>query len=195
MPAVTQPINIHVGRGDIWVGVDLPIGGSPVPLVGGFPQTGRFFGATLAPANFIYRPTTFDILTQQDTSVQGYVITQEDLRLEFEIGEITYETLRDIWIGALDQGGFISLGGIVFPKVFSVLILAPKRLGSGTGVQPNLASFIEAMIYTAVFTEDRSFPFARENWSNIRVVARAQGVPTRQQGDRLGFIHPHVVSG
>ena len=195
MPAVTQPINIHVGRGDIYIGVDLPAGGSPVPLVGGIPQTGRFVGATIGPANFIYRPTTFDIMTQQDTSVQGYVITQEDLRLEFEIGEMTYETLRDIWIGAFDQGSFITIGGIVFPKVFSVLILAPKRLGSGTGVQPNQAAFIQAMIYNAVFSEDRNFPFARENWSNVRVVARGQGVSTRQQGDRLGMLHPHVVSG
>lgn len=187
MPVVTQPINIHIGRGDIYIGVDVPTV-PPVPLVGGVPTTGRFLGATIAPASFIYRPTTFDIMTQQDTSIQGYVITQEEARLEFEIGEITYETLRDIWIGAFDQGSYVSLGGVVFPKIFSVLVLAPKRLGSG-------AAFIQAMIYAAVFAEDRSFPFARESWSNIRVVARAQGVPTRQQGDRLGFVHPNVVSG
>jgi hypothetical protein len=185
-PAVTQPINIHVGRGDLWIGVDVPLV-PPVPLVGGIPATGRFIGATIAPANFIYRPTTFDIMTQQDTSVQGYVNTAEDLRLEFELGEITYENLRDAWLGALDQGQFISLGGIVFPKTFSCLIIAPKRLGNGS-------AFIQAMIYSSVFTEDRQFPFARESWSNPRIVARGQGVPTRQQGDRLGFLHPHVVT-
>lgn len=187
MPLSTQPINIHVGRGDVFISVTLPNSGSPVPLVGRVPQTGRFIGATLAPSNFIYRPTTFDIMTQQDTSVQGYVITQEDLRLEFEIGEITYENLRDIWIGGFNQGSFVSVGGVVFPKTFSVLILAPKRLGGGV-------AFIEAMIYDAVFAEDRQIAFARETNSNIRVVARGQGVPTRQQGDRLGFVHPHVVS-
>jgi hypothetical protein len=194
MPAVTQPINIHVGAADIWIGVDVPAV-PPVPLVGGYPQTGRFVGATLAPANFIYRPTTFDIMTQQDTAVQGYVITQEDLRIEFEIGELTYETLRDIWIGSFDQGSYVSLGGIVFPKTFSVLLLVPKRLGSGTGVQPTQSSFIQAMVYQAVFAEDRSLPFQREGHSNVRVVARAQGVSTRQRGDRLGYIHPHVISG
>lgn len=193
MPAVTQPINIHVGGAQIWLGVDVPAV-PPVPLVGGFPATGRFIGATLAPANFIYRPTIYDIMTQQSTAVVGTVITMEELRVEFEIGELTYETFRDMFIGGFDQGSYISLGGIVFPKTTSVMVIAPKRMGSGTGVQPNQASFIQAMLYDAVFTEDRSFPFARESASNIRVVARAQSVTTRQQGDRLGFIHPHVTA-
>ncbi len=185
MPATTNPIEIHVGRGDIWIGVTAPVT-PPVPLVGGIPTTGRFIGSTLEAASFIYRPTTFDIRTQQDTGVVGYVITEEDVRLEFQIGELSYQNLRDLLIGALDQGSFISLGSIIIPPTISVLLTAPKRSGG--------SAFIEAMIYNAVFSEDRAFPFARQSWTNVRIVGRAQVVPGRQQGDRLGFIHPNVIS-
>ncbi len=183
MPAI-QPLNIHVGRGDVYIDVDVPTT-PPVPLVGqGVPATGRGIGATLDASNWIYRPTTFDIRTQQDTGVVGYVITEEDVRLEFVLGEITYQNLRDIMIGAKDQGSFITVGGNIVPVIKSVLIVAPKRDGSG--------GFIEAMIYQAAFTEDRTFTFSRAGQMAVRVVARSQAVLTRAQGDRQGFVHQNV---
>ncbi len=185
MPPTITPINIHVGRGDLWIGVTAPAS-PPVPLIGGMPATGRYVGATVAPANFIYRPTTFDIRTQQDTGIVGYVITEEDVRMEFEIGELTYENLRDFLIGAFDQGTFVSVGSIIIPTVTSILLTAPKRSGGN--------AFIEVMLYAAVFAEDRTFPFARESWANVRVIARGQATLTRTQGDRLAFLHPNVVS-
>jgi len=185
MPAVITPLNIHVGRGDLWMGVAAPVS-PPVPLTGGLPATGRFVGATISAANFIYRPVTFDIRTQQDTGIVGYVITEEDVRLEFEIGELTYENLRDFMIGAFDQGTFVSIGSIIIPPVSSILLIAPKRTGG--------SAFIEVMLYACVFSEDRTFPFQRQGWTNVRIIARGQSTLTRQQGDRLAFFHPNVIS-
>lgn len=183
--ATITPINIHVGRGDLWISVTVP-STPPVALTGGVPATGRFIGATVAPAQFMYQPRTFDIRTQQDTGIVGYVITEEDVRMEFEIGELVYENLRDFLIGAFDRTTFVSFGSIVFPATFSVLLIAPKRTGS--------SAFIEVMLYAAVFAEDRTFPFARESWTNVRIVARGQSTLTRVQGDRYGFFHPNVIS-
>ncbi len=185
MPGLIQPIEIHVGRGDIFIDVDVPAT-PPVPLVGGVPTTGRFVGATVAPANFIYRPTTFDIRTQQDTGIVGYVVTEEELRVEFEIGELTYDNIRDYLIGGTPKGDHITLGGTIFPALHSVLIVVPKRIGGG--------AFIQAMLYQSVFAEERSVPFARESWANVRIIARAQSLVTRALGDRQGFLFPHVVT-
>jgi hypothetical protein len=185
MPGTITPNNIHVGRGDIWIGVTPPAV-PPVPLVGGVPADGRFIGATVAPANFTYRTATFDIKTQQDTGIVGYVITEEDPRLEFEVGELVYENLRDFMLGATAQGTYVTFGSNVFPPSFSVLLIAPKRTGA--------AAFVEVMLYAAVFGEDRVFPFARETWTNVKVVARPLATLTRAQGDRQGFIHPNVIS-
>jgi hypothetical protein len=190
MPGAINPIDIHVGRGDIWIGVTPPAT-PPVPLVGGLPADGRFIGATLAPATFTYRTSTYDIKTQQDTGIVGYVITEEEPRLEFEIGEITYENLRDFLLGAFGHGTYITFGSLVCPPTFSVLLIAPKRT---TGCLPGTGAFIEVMLYAAIFGEDRAFPFARESWTNAHIVARPLSTLTRQQGDRQGFFHPHVVS-
>lgn len=189
MPAAINAQDIHVGRGDIWIGVTPP-NPPPVTLVGGLPADGRFIGATLAPAVFTYRTTTYDIKTQQDTGIVGYVITEEEPRLEFEIGEITFENLRDFMMGAFGHGTYVTFGSLICPPTYSVLLIAPKRVGC----LPGAGAFIEVMLYAAVFAEDRAFPFARESWTNSKVVARPFSTSTRQQGDRQGFFHPNVVS-
>lgn len=186
MPAI-NPIDIHVGRGDIWIGVTPP-SIPPVPLIGGLPADGRFIGATVAPANFVYRTSTYDIKTQQDTGIVGYVITEEEARLDFEIGELTYENLRDFMLGAVGNATYVTFGSKVFPPTFSVMLLAPKRSGGGSG------AFIQVMLYAAIFAEDRTFPFARESWTNTKITARPLSQLTRSQGDRQGFFHPNVIS-
>jgi hypothetical protein len=182
MPAI-NPLLIHVGRGELYIGVTIPAT-PPVALTNGQPADGRYLGSTLDQCNMIYRPTTFDIRTQQSTTVVGYVITEEELRIEFGIGELTYENLRDTVMGARDNSGFITLGGNIVPATQSALIVAPRRAGG----------YIEAMVYLGVFAEDRTFGFLRQSWMNPRVVIRAQGILTRVQGDQLGFFHPNVSS-
>ena len=182
----TNPVLIHVGRADLYINVPVPASGA-VPLnIDGSPQTGgRQIGSTLDVATLIYRPTTFDIETQQSTGNVGYVTTKEDLRLEFHPGELSYENLRDLTISRQDQGTFISLGGIIFPQLLSVLLVAPRRAGG----------FISAMIYQCVFAEDRSWAFNRAGHQAPRVAARAQAVTTRNLGDQLGYYHPNTPFG
>lgn len=182
----TNPILIQVGRGDIYIGVPVPVV-PPVPLnVDGSPATGgRFIGSTLDAANMIYRPTTFDIKTQQSTGNVGYVTIEEDLRIEFVPGELSYENLRDLTISRLDQGSFISVGGIIFPQLLSVLLVAPRRAGG----------FISAMLYQCVFSEDRNWTFQRQGHQAPRVAARAQALTTRNFGDQLGYYHPNTPFG
>jgi hypothetical protein len=184
MPSIS-PIDIHVGRGDIWI-TTTPPATPPVDLTGGVPADGYFIGATIGPSAFHYRPATLDIKTQQDTGIVGFVITEEDTRLDFEVGEFTYASLRDFWLGGVASGTYITFGSQVFPNTFSVLIIAPKRSGGG--------AFIEVMLYNAIFAEERTLSFDRAGITTMKVVARAQSDLTRAQGDRQGFVHPNVVS-
>src|SRR6266850_191212 len=87
------PANIHVGRADVWVGSNVPATGNVVALTAGDPGTGTFIGATLGPASFIYRPSTFDIRTEQDPGIVASVVTEEELRAEFDLGELAYAKL------------------------------------------------------------------------------------------------------
>lgn len=184
MPA-TNPILIHVGRGDIYIGTPVPAV-PPVNLgVDGSPAGGVNVGSTLDVATLIYRPTTFDIKNQQSTGNVGYVTVEEDVRLEFHPGELSYANLRDLTISRLDQGTFISLGGIIFPTVLSCMVVAPRRAGG----------FISAMIYQAIFSEDRSFAFQRQGHLSPRVAARGQAITTRNLGDQLAYFHPNTPFG
>jgi len=182
MPA-TNPILIHVGRGDIYLNVPVPVVPPVILSVDGSPlnaPSAIAVGSTLDAARMIYRPTTFDIKTQQSTGNVGYVTIEEDLRLEFTPGELGYDTIKNTTISRLDQGIGISLGGIIFPQIMSVLIVAPRRAGG----------FIQAMIYQAVFSEDRTWEFRREGDTRPRVAARGQALTTRALGDQLGYFFP-----
>jgi len=183
MPA-TNPLLIHVGRGEIFIDVPLPQAGVPVRLnVDGTPfPGGRYVGSTLDAASFIYRPTTFDIKTQQATGNVGYVTIEEDLRLEFTIGELSYENIRDTTLSRLDQGSGISFGGVIFPITKAVLLVAPRRAGG----------FQQAMIYQAIFSEERTFQFSRTGHLALKVVARALALTFRTEGDQLGHYFPNV---
>ena len=185
MPSTT-PINIHVGVGNIWVGVTVPSAGNFVPLVSGDPTTGTFVGSTLEPATFSHKPKLFDIRTQQSTGVVGFVIVEDELTVEFTVGEITYTNLKNVILGFKDQGTFVSIGGTIIPVLQSLLIVAPKRSGGGAN--------IEAMIYSAVIAEDKTFQFNREGHLAVKVTARSQADTTRSLGDQFGFIHPNVIS-
>ncbi len=178
-----QPRNIHVGRGDIWLGVDVPDEGNKVPLdLSGRPSTGRNIGATVGPAIFRYNTTTVDIETQQTTMMVGFVTNTEDLRIEFEVGEITFLNLRSLLLAPKPQGDFIAMGGIIVPQVNSFMVVAPRRGGG----------FIEAMIYEAVAVESREFTFDRAGVMKVKTVVRGQAVVTRTPGDQGGFLTPYI---
>lgn len=183
--AATNPILIHVGRGDVFINTPVPVVPPVKLLVDGTPIGGTNVGSTLDVATLIYRPTTFDIKNQQSTGTVGYVTVEEDVRLEFHPGEMSYANLRDLTISRLDQGTFISLGGVIFPQLLSCMVVAPRRAGG----------FISAMIYQAVFAEDRSFGFQRQGHLSVRVAARAQAVTTRTEGDQLAYFHPNTPFG
>jgi len=184
MPAAITPINIHVGRGDIWLGVALPPEGQVVPINEyGEPATGRNIGATIEGTNWIYRPTTLDIRTQQSTVLAGAVTTEEEMRLEFSVGEMTYINFKDMFQTPRDQGTFISLGGLVVPAENSILVVSPLRGGG----------FAAAMLYRGFFTEDRNVAFARAAITSIKVVGRGLGVFTRTRGDQLGYFSAFQV--
>jgi hypothetical protein len=188
--ATPQPQFIHVGRGDVWIGVQLPPSGQPVVLLpGGVPSdgagnvSGRAVGSTLAESMWRYKPKTFDIRTQQNTGVAGYVIIEEDLEIEFTFGELAFENLRDLMGQGANQGDMISVGGIIVPSTPSVLLVAPRRAGG----------FIQAMLYAAYFSGDKVWTAAREKDSPFKVLARGQALASRPLGDQLGFIHPFTT--
>lgn len=182
----TNPILIHVGRADLYIDVPIPAFGAVPLLVDGSPATGgRQIGSTLDVATLIYRPTTFDIETQQSTGNVGYVTTKEELRIEFSPGELSYENLRDMTLSRLDRATHIAMGGIIFPQLKSVLLVAPRRAGG----------YLSAMLYQAIFAEERSWAFNRAGHQAPKAVARAQALTTRVQGDQLGYYHPNTPFG
>lgn len=182
MPLVT-PENIQVARGDLWLDVDVPTSGA-VPLVNGEPASGTSVGATMGPANVRYRPTALDIMIQQTTVIVDQVITAEDLRIEFTLGEITYDNLVNFFMGSTGNGDYITLGGRTFPKEASVLLVSPRRDGT----------YFQAMLYRATFSEERDLAAAREAVMAPRVIARGLGVLSRPIGDQVGYVHPAVTS-
>ena len=193
MPVPINPQNIHVGRGDIWLGVALPPSGQVVPLDEfGQPKTGFNIGATIEGTNWIYRPTTLDIRTQQSPVLAGAVTTEEEMRLEFSVAEMTYVNFVNMFQTPKDQGGFISLGGLIIPVLNSVLVVSPLRVGNQSGGQLSNA-YAQAMLYNAFFTEDRNVAFARQSITDVKVVARGLGVFTRVRGDQLGFFAPFTI--
>lgn len=188
--ATPQPQFIHVGRGDVWIGVQLPPSGTPVVLLpGGVPSdglgnvSGRNVGSTLAESLWRYKPKTFDIRTQQTTGIVGYVVIEEELEIEFTFGEITFENLRDLMGTPANQNDFVSVGGLIVPNTPSVLIVAPRRAGG----------FIQAMLYAAYFSGDKVLTASREKDSPFKIMARAQALANRPLGDQLGYIHPSTT--
>lgn len=178
MSVPVNPLNIHVGRGDIWLGVDVPAQGTTVPLNGdGQPATGRMVGATLAGCNWIYNPTPFRIRTQQSTMISGFVTIEEEVKVEFTMGEITYLNIQKMFATARDQVTFSSVGGLIVPTIQSVLIVGPRRGGG----------FIQAMVYQAAMYGERSMAFMRENTMAVKVTAEAQADFTRVLGDQGGY--------
>jgi hypothetical protein len=181
-----QPDLIHVGRGDLWVNVDVPVAPSvaPVALVNGAPATGTYVGATLAAALLNYNPGIFDIVTQQATGVVGTVITAEEFSIEFTAGELTYANLKNFILGAGDGTTYVTVGGFIVPTITSLLMVAPRRAGN----------YITVFIYKAAFIDNRQFSFNRTGQLEFRIRARAQADPARYLGANLGYFHPNQSS-
>lgn len=183
MSIPVNPLNIHVGRGDVWIGVTIPTQGTTVSLNSdGQPADGRMVGATLAGANWMYVPNPFRIKTQQSTMTSGFVTIEEEVKMEFTIGEITYQNVKDMFSSPKDQTTFVSVGGLIVPVIQSCLIVAPRRGGG----------FIEAMVYQAAFYGERTMGFFREKDMPVKVMAEGQADFTRALGDQGGFFAPYV---
>lgn len=182
MPVIT-PANIQVARGNIWLGVTVPAT-PPVPLINGEPATGTSVGATMGPASVRYRPTALDIIIQQTTVIVDQVITAEDLRIEFTLGEMTYNNLVRFFMGATGVTTYVTLGGRLFPAEASVLLVSPRRNGT----------YFQAMLYRATFSEERELAAAREAVMAPRVISRGLGDLSRTEGDQVGFIHPAATT-
>jgi hypothetical protein len=156
VPAIyaIHPENIQVGRGEISFGVPIPATGSTVPLdANGIPTIGgQHMGATLTAPVWIYRPSALDINIEQSTGLVGQVLTAEELRIEFELGEITAANVKNYFLGGSVQGTppneFTSFGDNLYPFLSSMLIVSPMRSVAG--------KYIEAMLYKCSFPEERS---------------------------------------
>ncbi len=185
--STVNPDAIHVGRGDIYVGVPIPVT-PPVALQNGIPLSGTFIGGTLEPASLNYKVTTVDVRTQQSGVLAISVVNTEDLELEFTIGEMTFNNLQSFILGSgISPFGSptVSFGGQVIPNTTGLLMVVPTRTGY----------FMEIMIYQAYFPRDRVIAFAREKETMMKVTAVGFGQFNRARGDQLGFWNPLVVSG
>lgn len=181
--------NIHIGRAEIFIGVAIPNTGAAVVLTtdtftGGAPSGGTYIGATLGPAQMTYKTATLDVRSEQDTGIVVAVVTQEELSMEFDLGELSYTNLKNVLLEFGDQTTFVSMGGKFAVQTASVLAVSPKRDG---------VTYVEAMIYQAFFPQDRVIPMSRAGETKIKVVAQGLSQTYRTRGDRLGFVHPGIA--
>src|SRR5688500_4157562 len=101
---------IHVGAGNIYVGVTkpatgvLPAGPTMLAHVAGVPASGVNVGHTTGGATFTYTPTKVDIDSDQSFGVVDTYVTTESCSLTFTIQERSATALKL----AFDAIGYVS---------------------------------------------------------------------------------------
>ena len=197
MPAFDST-KIHIGQGDLFVGGTAPTAGTdptdptagtPSALVtattgfAGVSTTGDYVGATNGPATFTYRPTFYQVMTEQAFSEVITVPTAEETSLAFNALESTYENIhtalgqtvtRVVGTGVLSNTNYG--GGLPTVPVAPVVLLSRKRSGTGYWI---------VCIYQGYSAEGAALNFERRAETRIPVTIRALADGNRPLGDQL----------
>lgn len=196
--AATDVSKIHIGNGDIWTGGTAPAAGSdPTDPTAGTPSAlnamatgftdptsgGTYVGATQGPATLTYRPTFYQVETEQSYAPVITTPSTEEATLGFNALELTYANLhsafgqtktRVVGAGVLSNTNYV--GGLRTVPVEVAVLLSRKRSGVGYW----LTTF-----YQGYSREGSTLPHERRAETRLPVTIHGLALPTRPEGDQL----------
>lgn len=192
MPAIDQQ-KIQIGQGDIWVGGTAPAAGSdPLDPTSSTVNTmttgfnapasgGTYVGATNGAATLTYRPTYYNVVTEQAFADVVTIPTAEETTLAFNALEMTYQNIQT----ALSQSTTLAggaAGNVNFvgskPGVTTAVVVLCSRKRTGTG-------YFLLTIYQGYSSEGVAINFERRAESRLPVTIRALADLSRPEGDQL----------
>jgi hypothetical protein len=185
---------IHVGAGNIYVGVTAPATGSlptgPTMLAhtAGIPATGVNVGHTFGGATFTYTPAKADIESDQSHGVVDTYVTGESCSLTFTIQERSAEALKLAFdaIGHIDDAAktMFFAGGIYGVTSTCIALVSKRRNGLGAGLVP-AAKYEVLVIYKAQSMDPVSMAYSRTEPGRVAVTIRGVHDDTRDDMDQL----------
>lgn len=190
--------NIHIGQGEVWIGGTPPAAGSDLtdPTAGtpsavnamttayAAPTTGGVYvGFTNGPATLNYRPTYYNVVTEQAFAEVVTIPTNEEASLTFTMVETGYVNLatsigqsKTRVVAGPPAFDAIYVGSKSVITTSVVAVLSRKRSGNG---------YYIGTLYQAYSMEGANFNMERRAESKIPVTMRCLADVTRPQGDQL----------
>ena len=193
--AVTDITKIHIGQGEVWFGGTAPAaGGDPndpttssvnamttnfaAPVSGG-----AYVGFTNGPATLLYKPTFYNVETEQAFATVLVTPTAEEASLEFTMEEQSYTNLAlgmsqattSVVVGPPQRNNIFV--GSKATMTFRVLtLLSRKRTGTG---------YYILTMYQTYSMDGATLNFERRKETQNKVVMHCLADLTRPTGDQL----------
>lgn len=194
--ASPTPNNVHIGQGDIWIGGVAPAAGSdpndPTTSAVNFmlagatgPNSGgTYVGFTNGPASLTYKPTYYNVVTEQALSELLVVPISEEAHLEFIMLESSYGNIQN----AMGQSTTkVNLAGVTYQANF---------VGSKSALRTNLLTmyskkriaslgYFICTMYIVYSMDGAVFNLERRKETQMKVILKSLADTSRPVGDQL----------
>lgn len=152
----------------------------------GVPTDAGWFhiGATIGEGTWEFTRDTIELEIEQVSGVpaDGIIYNNDSLTLTIPIAQLEYERLQRATQGdtySTTGGNIITLGGKTEPEMYSVLLIADHRAGSGI--------YHQFLIYKAISAEGTSLSFSKADGMTYEMSCRGLIDMERDKGDQLGM--------
>lgn len=190
----TDIAKIHIGQGDVWLGGTAPTGGtdmtdptssvvnSMTSLFAAPASGGTAVGFTNGPATLTYKPTYYNVETEQAFAEVLVVPTAEECSVDFVMLEASYTNLNKAMGQATSAvnvtGGSNTnfVGGKPTVTTFLLALCSRKRTATG---------YYLLTIYQVYSMDGVALNFERRKETQNKVTMRALADVTRPTGDQL----------
>lgn len=193
--ASTDVQKIHIGEGDVWIGGTAPTAGSdPTDPTAGTPSAlnamtagfaaptsgGTYVGSTQGAATFTYRPSFYQVETEQSYAPVITTPSTEECTLGITVLEVTYQNIKNAFgqvkTRVSGSDGVVYGGGLRVVPVAVTSMLSRKRTGAG---------YFLITIYQGYSREGAQVGFERRAESRMPITIHGLADPTRPEGDQL----------
>lgn len=194
MPALV-PANIHVGRGEVWVGGTAPSGGSDLTdptssqvnaMASGFTAPtsgGTYVGSTTAPTTIVYKPTYYAVSVEQTLADVAVIPTAEEATVDMTMAELSADNIKVAWSQASEATSVtpaykaVFVGGkTALTATPTVTVFSPKRTGIG---------YYITTVYQTYSMNGAPFSFDRKKETDLKVTLRSLAATGRPIGDQI----------
>jgi hypothetical protein len=187
-----QTNKVHIGMGRIFLDVTAPATGvsptpgpTPTPIDSdGAPTSGTEVGYTNGPSTFTYKQTKQEVDAEQSLNPIAVFTTNEEVMLEFNAMEHTYNTLKVAFdnVGSLSNStrDFFWAGDSVgLADVLTRCVVLTSRVRGAS------SKFEVVTIYKAYNVEGVVIPYGKTSVAMYKVTLKGLVDPNRAVGDRL----------